>query len=128
MSSPLIRGVVALLIAGSAIAAPANPTVRDADVCTSPRIRRAWYVPKALPILVKCCYFANLFANTARHTLSDVEKKAYIDAELCLMSKPATLGIRGSKTKFDEFQAVHVLKMEIAHFTVRTLIHALGYV
>ncbi|KAK4226567.1 hypothetical protein QBC38DRAFT_480102 [Podospora fimiseda] len=32
------------------------------------------------------------------------------------MSKPATLGLRGAKTKFDEFQAVHVYQAEIAHF------------
>jgi len=38
------------------------------------------------------------------------------------MSTPATLGLRGSRTKFDEFQSVHVLKMEIAHFTVRGVV------
>ena len=48
------------------------------------------------------------------------EKKAYIDAELCLMRTPATLGLRGSRTKFDELQSAHVLKMEIAHFTAST--------
>ncbi len=53
-----------------------------------------------------------------RYTLSDSEKKAYLDAELCLMSKPSTLGLRGSRTKFDDFQAAHVLQSEIAHFVV----------
>jgi len=38
------------------------------------------------------------------------------------MSTPATLGLRGSRTKFDEFQSVHILKMEIAHFTVRGVV------
>ncbi|KAK4455320.1 hypothetical protein QBC34DRAFT_340748 [Podospora aff. communis PSN243] len=33
------------------------------------------------------------------------------------MSTPATLGLRGTRTKFDELQSAHVLKMEIAHFT-----------
>jgi len=42
MFSPLIRRFLALLVAGAAVAAPR--TVRDADVCTSPRIRRAWCV------------------------------------------------------------------------------------
>lgn len=34
------------------------------------------------------------------------------------MSKPTTLHIRGARTKFDDFQAAHALKMEIAHFVV----------
>ena len=34
------------------------------------------------------------------------------------MSKPSTLGLRGSRTKFDDFQAAHVLQSEIAHFVV----------
>ncbi|KAK0732119.1 hypothetical protein B0H67DRAFT_631880 [Lasiosphaeris hirsuta] len=51
-----------------------------------------------------------------RHTFTDEEKRSYIDAELCLMRKPANLGIRGSRTKFDEFQAAHALQTEIAHF------------
>ncbi|KAK0627925.1 hypothetical protein B0T14DRAFT_422288 [Immersiella caudata] len=92
MSSALTRLFVALLVAGAAVAAPRS-SQDFAAVCTSPRIRRAW------------------------HTLNDEEKKAYIDAELCLMSTPATLGLRGTRTKFDEFQSVHVLKMEIAHWT-----------
>jgi tyrosinase len=54
----------------------------------------------------------------SRYTLTDVEKKAYIDAELCLMSKPADLGLRGARTKYDEFQSVHTLQAEIAHWVV----------
>jgi tyrosinase len=54
-----------------------------------------------------------------RHTLTNTEKKAYIDAELCLMKKPSNLKLRGARTKFDELQSVHVLAAEIAHFTVR---------
>lgn len=51
-----------------------------------------------------------------RHSLSTAERQAYIDAELCLMSKPGTLGLRGGRTKFDEFQSIHVSQAEIAHF------------
>lgn len=53
-----------------------------------------------------------------RHTLADEEKKAYIDAELCLMGKEATLGLRGAVTKFDELQSVHVAQAELTHSVV----------
>lgn len=56
-----------------------------------------------------------------RHKLSLLERKAYLNAEVCLMKKPATLGIRGARTKFDEFQAAHVLQAEIAHYVVSWL-------
>jgi len=53
---------------------------------------------------------------TQRHTLTNVEKKAYLDAELCLMNKPSKLHIRASRTIFDDFQAAHVLLTEIVHY------------
>lgn len=34
------------------------------------------------------------------------------------MKKPATLGLRGARTKFDELQSVHVSQAQIAHFVV----------
>ncbi|SPO06431.1 uncharacterized protein DNG_09121 [Cephalotrichum gorgonifer] len=74
--------------------------------CTSPGGRKAW------------------------HTLSDSEKLAYIDAELCLMNKPATLDLPGARTRFDEFQAVHQLQAYSTHFVGaflpfhRALLHA----
>jgi len=36
------------------------------------------------------------------------------------MKKPATLGLRGAKTKFDELQAIHQLQAYATHFVVRT--------
>jgi len=58
--------------------------------------------------------------------MTDDEKKAYIDAELCLMSKPAKIPLRGAKTMFDEFQALHVMQAELAHFVVRPFANALS--
>ncbi|KAF2008959.1 Di-copper centre-containing protein [Aaosphaeria arxii CBS 175.79] len=52
----------------------------------------------------------------AWHTFSNTEKLAYIDAELCLMKKPATLGLPSTKTRFDEFQAIHALQAYATHF------------
>ncbi|RBQ89001.1 hypothetical protein VDGD_07137 [Verticillium dahliae] len=79
----------ALLAASSALALPAAE--KRQSQCTQPTQRRAW------------------------HTLADEEKKAYIDAELCLMGKEATLGLRGAVTKFDELQSVHVAQAELTH-------------
>ncbi|KAK0747417.1 hypothetical protein B0T21DRAFT_278271 [Apiosordaria backusii] len=86
--------LVAVLATGNALAAPAVVEKRQTSSakCTNPRVRKAW------------------------HTLTTSEKTAYLDAELCLMNKPATLGLRGAKTKFDELTSVHILESEIAHF------------
>lgn len=54
----------------------------------------------------------------ARHTLSNTEKLEYINAELCLMKKPAKLGLPGCKTRFDELQAVHATQAYANHFVV----------
>ncbi|KAK0631492.1 hypothetical protein B0T14DRAFT_532223 [Immersiella caudata] len=82
----------ALLAAGVALAMPVEEKRQDAG-CTNP-----------------------ITDKESRHTLTNPEKKAYLDAELCLMSKPSVLGLRGSKTRFDDFQVAHALKTEIAHF------------
>jgi tyrosinase len=50
--------------------------------------------------------------------LANAEKLAYLDAELCLMKKPATLGLPGAKTRFDEFQALHQRQAYYNHFVV----------
>lgn len=50
-----------------------------------------------------------------RHKLSKKEKLAYLDAEKCLMKLPATLGLPGTRTKFDELQAAHVMQAEWTH-------------
>ncbi|KAK0657776.1 hypothetical protein B0T16DRAFT_386256 [Cercophora newfieldiana] len=91
MVSFSIQVLVALLGAGAALAMPVEEKRQDA-ACTGPLVRKAW------------------------HTLTDTEKKSYIDAELCLMKKPSASGLRGTRTRFDEFQVAHALKTEIAHF------------
>lgn len=32
------------------------------------------------------------------------------------MEQPASLGLRGARTRFDELQSLHVLQAEITHF------------
>ncbi|SPQ27214.1 e663ac88-b3db-40a2-bd44-c0e356143483 [Thermothielavioides terrestris] len=50
------------------------------------------------------------------HTLSNDEKLEYIHAELCLMQKPAVLGLPGPRTRFDDLQAVHQRQAYAVHF------------
>lgn len=52
------------------------------------------------------------------HVLTNPERKAYIDAELCLMKKPTKRRLRGSRTIFDDFQSTHVNLTEIIHYAV----------
>ncbi|KAL1852026.1 hypothetical protein VTK73DRAFT_9321 [Phialemonium thermophilum] len=85
---------VFVLLAMLSVVAYAVPksSEKDESICVSPKKRRSW------------------------HTLSDDDKRAYLDAEVCLMSKPSVLGLRASRTRFDDFQSVHVLQAEIVHF------------
>ncbi|CZR52293.1 related to monophenol monooxygenase (tyrosinase) [Phialocephala subalpina] len=39
--------------------------------------------------------------------LTDVEKKAYIDAELCLMAAPSVTDLPGVESRYDDLQALH---------------------
>ncbi|KAF2728831.1 Di-copper centre-containing protein [Polyplosphaeria fusca] len=64
----------------------------SAAACTTKGQRRAW------------------------HTLTNTDKLAYINAELCLMKKPAKLGLPGAKTRFDDFQAVHQVQAYLTHY------------
>lgn len=99
----LIRNFAALLAASTVVSA--SPVVkshakRDVDVntwnstCTNPTQRKSW------------------------HYMTDAEKKAYIDAELCLINTPATLGFAGAQSKFDELQYSHIHQSNVVHYSV----------
>jgi tyrosinase len=47
--------------------------------------------------------------------LTDVEKKAYIDAELCLMGKPPKLGVTGSQNLWDDLMYAHIYQAGVIH-------------
>ncbi|CAJ2507370.1 Uu.00g085560.m01.CDS01 [Anthostomella pinea] len=88
---------ISLLFAGISLAAPATTTTTEVNgiylnKCSSPRVRKSW------------------------QSLNTTEKKANIDAELCLQKLPADLGIRGAETKFDELQSVHASQTENIHW------------
>lgn len=54
-----------------------------------------------------------------RRQLSDVEKKDYIDAVLCLTKKDAISGIANTVHRFDDHTAVHNSQTPAIHFVVR---------
>jgi hypothetical protein len=53
-----------------------------------------------------------------RHNLSNDEKAAYIDAELCLMFLPAKMGFPGAQTRWDDLQFAHINSTNVVHDVV----------
>lgn len=51
----------------------------------------------------------------AWHNLSDDEKSAYIEAELCLINSPAKDGLPYSKTRWDEITYSHAIQTNWVH-------------
>ncbi|KAK3314267.1 hypothetical protein B0H66DRAFT_577922 [Apodospora peruviana] len=99
----MLFSLVSLLLAtsstGSTLAVSTPRTANGA--CTTKLQRRAW------------------------HTFSVEEKKAYVNADLCLMKLPATLGLNGTKNRFEELQAIHQVQSSITHGGAFLLYHRL---
>lgn len=60
-------------------------------------------------------------ANYHRGNLSKHQRLAYIDAVLCLQSKPSISPpglVPGARSRFDDFQAIHINQTYSIHFTV----------
>ncbi|KAH7137019.1 hypothetical protein B0J13DRAFT_587135 [Dactylonectria estremocensis] len=74
--------------------------------CTNPLIRKEW------------------------RTLNTKEKHEYIDAVKCLASKPSQTGniYEGAKSRFDDFQATHIVNTDLIHYVVRILSSVNGIV
>ena len=53
----------------------------------------------------------------AWHTLNNKDKKAYIDAQLCVMRTPAKVALPGAVTQFDEMVSIHQLHALTIHST-----------
>ncbi|KAK3987798.1 Di-copper centre-containing protein, partial [Cladorrhinum sp. PSN332] len=51
------------------------------------------------------------------HTLSNAAKKAYLDAEVCVMNTPSTLPLPGVRNKYDELVSIHQLHALTIHST-----------
>ena len=58
-----------------------------------------------------------------RRSLSDTERADYINAVKCLQSQPAQKPlIKAARTRFDEFQALHIYVADGVHFVVSNFI------
>jgi tyrosinase len=78
------------------------------STCTKDKlvVRREWCVSKGRPVLLR-----RLLQQLFRGTLSIPERDAYIQAVLCLMSKPSKFSASvapGAKNRYDDFVGVHV--------------------
>ncbi|KAH8670203.1 hypothetical protein BGZ60DRAFT_527687 [Tricladium varicosporioides] len=47
--------------------------------------------------------------------MTNDEKKAYIDADLCLMSLPAKMGFPGAQTRWDDLMFAHINSTNVVH-------------
>jgi len=62
----------------------------------------------------------NALTISRRRTLSDSEKANYITAVQCLQSHlPQDSRLTGAKSRFDEFQALHLQMADSVHTVVR---------
>ncbi|KAH8734384.1 amino acid transporter [Ilyonectria robusta] len=84
--APSLRSLVSLLAISQAVTAASWNTT-----CTSPSQRKAW------------------------NNMTTTEKTAYIDAELCLMARPAQAGIEGAQNRWDELDWAHIVQSNIIH-------------
>lgn len=58
--------------------------------------------------------------NYQRHSLSKRERRDYIDAVHCLRKKPSLYNeITGCKSRYDDFQVLHIKQTFIVHTNVR---------
>jgi hypothetical protein len=65
----------------------------------------------------------------ARTALTDAEKQAYLDAELCIMETPASSGVPGAITRWDELQRAHAVQGDYIHGVVKaSLSNALSFI
>ena len=80
--------------------------------CKSLLERREWYhLPPDCPL--------NVLIICDRRKLTDLEKANYIKAIKCLQSRPPLhQHIAAVKTRFDEFQALHIDVADRVHSTV----------
>lgn len=56
-----------------------------------------------------------IYRRRAWHKLSSKEKKAYLDAVVCLMNKPSQTGLEGVKSRFDDFIKLHQVQSNRVH-------------
>lgn len=64
------------------------------------------------------CFLSVINSSAARRVLSNAQKLEYITAVQCLQRLPGISNLQGAKTRFDDFQALHVTLSEEVHLVV----------
>jgi len=66
------------------------------------------------------CYLIERLTIGNRRLLPDEEKKAYIDAVLCMQKRPALTNddVPGAITRYDDFQSLHIRQADFIHGVV----------
>ncbi|KAF7313884.1 Tyrosinase central domain-containing protein [Mycena chlorophos] len=91
LSSALALVVVLAFSAVHNIATAPSTASTTTSGCTTPFVRKEW------------------------RALTGNEQLGYIAAVQCLQGLPTITGLHGAKTRFDDFQAVHVVQAEAVH-------------
>lgn len=106
-----------------------NSTTNKRSGCSlsNLKIRREWYVllPSSTGYTTSfSSFFLSPFLlsplTITRSTFSTTQKKAYINAVLCLQSKPSKTPsdlVPGAKTRYDDFVATHINQTLEIHYT-----------
>ncbi|EWZ79971.1 tyrosinase [Fusarium oxysporum f. sp. lycopersici MN25] len=118
-------GILAALLGASWLvaAAPAEPSASDLVLDLNGQAMFALENAEAQPSKRsgrKICTIANAAVRRDWKTLSKKEKKAYINAVLCLRKKPSKADpafAPGARTRYDDFVAVHINQTLSIHGT-----------
>jgi hypothetical protein len=80
-------------------------------------VRREWYIISHT--LTECAYWN--FDNNLRRTLSEDDRRKYVNAVRCLQQLPAKVSrtaAPGVRSRYDDFVAIHIFAGTDIHFSV----------
>ncbi|KAG5744384.1 hypothetical protein H9Q70_012915 [Fusarium xylarioides] len=113
-------GILAALLGASSLVA-ASPTQSASDLMLELNSKATSALENAqAPTSRKKCTIANADVRRDWKALSKKERKAYINAVLCLRKKPSKADpsfAPGARTRYDDFVAVHINQTRTIHAT-----------
>ncbi|KAH7199412.1 hypothetical protein ACKRZS_001972 [Fusarium odoratissimum] len=113
-------GILAALLSASSLVA-ASPTQSAGDLMLDLNSKATSALENAqAPTSRKKCTIANANVRRDWKALSKKERKAYINAVLCLRKKPSKADpsfAPGARTRYDDFVAVHINQTRTIHAT-----------
>ncbi|KAI5776378.1 tyrosinase central domain-containing protein [Geopyxis carbonaria] len=126
-----LKTITSWLLLGSMLLAEAAPTPADTDPVDALQAAgmqklQAWMETESAadPVSRKRsnkCSLLNVAVRREWSSLSKAERKCYIDAVLCLQSKPAKSSYAGARSRYDDFVGVHIEQTLSIHGTANFL-------